>query len=304
MDKIQKKMAELGTGKFFKPKEGKNQVRILPPWNDEGLFFLEATAHYGLKKEGRDIPIPCSGKADCPICQFIRKMEKGGKEDTKLAKRLASRTKFYVNILDRKSEKVSIWGFSRKILGGLLNRMDDEDFGDITDPDEGFDVIIEREGTGMKTSYDVRVKPKSSSVDLDELELLDLEKEVSRDLSEDEIEDLIEENFGEEGKRRPKGDDDGDGNGSEDEDIEVGTKVSFEDEEGEELTGKVISIDEEEDEAKVKDSDGEKHTVDLEDLTPVDEEKGSTSKKEKKETSKERRIRRRKERRAKRKKKR
>jgi len=63
--------------------------------------------------------------------------------------------------------------------------------------------------------------------------------------------------------------------------VEEGDMVSFE-YKGKEYTGKVKSIDEDKDLAIVKDEDGEKHTVDLDDLTKVDEDAGNkkSSKKE------------------------
>ena len=48
IDKVKRKLDELG-GSFFKAKEGKNIVRILPPWNDEGVFYYEASSIMALR---------------------------------------------------------------------------------------------------------------------------------------------------------------------------------------------------------------------------------------------------------------
>jgi hypothetical protein len=66
-----------------------------------------------------------------------------------------------------------------------------------------------------------------------------------------------------------KGDEDSDDDATED--IEEGDTVTFK-EDGEKFKGKVLSIDEEEDTAIIKDEDGVKHKdIDLDDLTKVEE---------------------------------
>lgn len=49
--------------------------------------------------------------------------------------------------------------------------------------------------------------------------------------------------------------------------IEVGSSVTWEDEDGEDKAGEVLSINEKKGTAKVEDEDGDKHTVELDDLT-------------------------------------
>lgn len=210
MDKINKKMSELGSGLYFKPREGKNVIRVLPPWNDKGLFYFETTLHYGLQHEGKQRAYPCLGADECPICEAIEKMEEeGGAEDVKLAKRLKSRTKYYTNIIDLKTGKVLIWGFSRKILSTLLSYMSDPDWGDITDPDEGFDVVVERTGTKLDTKYEIRVKPRSSEISIDDWEeqMKNLPEEVVDDIDADALEDIVDENFGSSKKKKHRDDD-------------------------------------------------------------------------------------------------
>lgn len=297
MDKAKKKLAEIGSGKFFKPKAGRNQVRILPPWNDKGLFYKEAVFYYGLTRDGKQISVPCLGRDD-PISQYLKELEKGGSEDRKLAKRYAPRTKFYVNVLDRKTNKIGIWGFSRKTLSILLSYMSDPDYGDITDPDEGFDVVIEREGEKLETTYQIRVKPKPSEigekVDWEE-EMHDLDEEIDDEITEDEMEDIIEENFGK-GKRRKRSRDDEDDEEEEDEDEETdqdlkkGSRVSFE-LEGEEYVGTIIRINEDDEEAIVKTDDGDKVTCFLDELTPEEDEEEPEEDDEEEEPSSRRRTR-------------
>ncbi len=224
MSQIEQRLAELGSGTFFKPKEGKNIIRILPPWNDDGMFFFEQPYHYGLKKEGRTLTIAGPNPI---VMKYLKKMSEMGSEDAKLAKRLEPRTKYYANILDRKSKKIMIWGFSKKILQTILSAMADPDYGDITDEEDGHDIVIERVGTGLETKYEVRVRPKPSEVgddvNLDNLHILD---EVVEDYSDSEIKAMLKETFDsvddddddDEPKKKKKKDDDDEDDEDDDED--------------------------------------------------------------------------------------
>jgi len=196
---IMKKLDELGSGTFFKAKEGKNQVRILPPWSKKGVWFKEATLHYGVADKKAYPCLKMFGK-ECPICNKAEELQEGSDEDRKIAGRLKPKTKYYVNIVDRKSGKVKIWGFSAKILGTLLSYVGDPDYGDITDPEEGYDVVIDRTGSGMTdTKYEVRCRPKPSEIDSEnwENEMHNLDTEVIDEVNESEIESVVEEKFGE-----------------------------------------------------------------------------------------------------------
>lgn len=227
LDKAKQKLAEIGSGKFFKPVVGPNRVRILPPNNDSGVFYHEESIHYGLKKDGRGISIKFIGN-DSPIMQYVNKLKQEGPEGEKLAKRLEPKTKYFANVIDRKTGMICIWAFSKKTLKILLSAMDDEDIGDITDLENGFDVIIDREGTGMTdTRYEVRVRPKSTPAlnadgEPDLSKMLDLEAEVSEELSEEEQEDVIAENFGKSNnsKKSKSEDDDDDDDNDDDEEEE------------------------------------------------------------------------------------
>ena len=67
-------------------------------------------------------------------------------------------------------------------------------------------------------------------------------------------------------------DGDGDGDGSEDAAIEVGSKVTFKDEDGDDIEGEVVKL--KKDKATVEEEDGDKHKVDLDDLTLVEADAG------------------------------
>lgn len=245
IDKVRRKLDELG-GSFFKAREGKNIVRILPPWNDEGVFYYEASLHYGLKNEGRDRAYPCLTmyENDCPVCDFISGLSSKDKE---LKDKLAPRKKFYVNIIDRQSGNLVIWGFSTKILRTLLGYIQDPDWGDFTDPEEGHDIVIEREGTGrLDTKYEVRIKPKPTEVNFEdwEDEMHDLSEEIIDEISEEDLQEIVEDNYGETTKKKK------------------GKKKDEEDEEDEDDEEDEEDEDEDDEEDKDEDDDDEEEEDD------------------------------------------
>jgi hypothetical protein len=87
----------------------------------------------------------------------------GRKEDEDLARQIKPRARYYMNVLDRDSGDVKILSVGvilfKKIVGAML----DEDFGDITDPQEGHDFKIVKEMDGQWPKYDQsQPRPKAS----------------------------------------------------------------------------------------------------------------------------------------------
>ena len=201
-EKIQKKLEELGTGVFFKPKEGKSIVRILPPWSADGLWYKEAVLHYGMTNEdGKERGYACLKMFEkkCPFCRKYEELSKGSPEDRKIAERIKPRIKFYTNILELRSGKVMIWGFSQKTLGILLSYCSDPDYGDISHPENGFDIVIERTGTSRTdTRYSIRCRPKPSEISVEgwEENMHDLDSEVAEEMEVDDALDIVLLNFG------------------------------------------------------------------------------------------------------------
>jgi len=199
LDKSREALDEVGKGLFSIPKEGKNVYRIVP-W--KAVFFFKAILHYGFKRAGgtRDMAYPCLlmfGKKSCPICDYHEDLSKSGSENKqKLASRIRGVTKYYVNILDRGrvSDGIKVYGLGMKMMRTLKGYLEDEDYGDITDPEEGRDIIITREGTTFtNTSYDLRVRAKSSPLDYDgwEDEIHNLEEEIVKEVDKDFLEKQV-----------------------------------------------------------------------------------------------------------------
>jgi hypothetical protein len=198
---MKKARETLSSGKFWQPKEGKNQIRILPPWSEEGKWFLKLGLHYGFKdEEDRNRAYPCfkdwKGQR-CPACDAISELKKvdGGQ---KIIKAMSIRTKCYVNLIDRRvgEDKVFIYGFSPKVMNEILSYDEDEDYGDITHPKKGFDVVLERTGSGLLTKYAIRIKPKPIAVGKFG-ELYDLDAEVPNIVTPYEMAEMLAKQYGE-----------------------------------------------------------------------------------------------------------
>lgn len=294
--KLQKKLEQIGSGAYFKPKEGKNTIRILPPWSDSGLWYKEAALHYGMTDEtGKERAYPCLKMfgEDCPVCNKRDEFMEGDGEDKKIADKIRARVKFYANVLDRATGSVKIWGFSQKTLGVLLSYCSDPDYGDITNPDEGFDVVIERTGTGkLDTRYAIRVKPKPSAVDVDGWEdfLQNLDTVVVDHMDEDALEEIVVANFGSSKKKSKKDEDDDEDEDEDEEEEETPKKKSKkpsededdEDEDEEEAPKKKSKkpVEEDEDEEEEEKPRKKKKVVE------EDEEEEETPKKKKSKKSK------------------
>lgn len=182
LEKSLEGLDEVGRGDFFTPKEGPNKIRIVP-WRE--MFFFKAELHYGMKRPGggKETAYPCLlsfGEKSCPVCDFHEELAKSENEGKlKLAGRVRVKTKFYVNVLDRAraNEGIKIYGFSPKMMRTLRGYLEDEDYGDITDVEDGKDIVLTREGTGFtSTSYEIRVRAKSTPLEYEnwEEELHDL----------------------------------------------------------------------------------------------------------------------------------
>lgn len=181
---LQNKLSELqkkGNDAIFKPEEGDTIIRIVPLQGSPENPFQELYFHYGLA--GKTYLSPRSyGEAD-PIADFSDALVgEGGlsKEEYKQAKKFSPQLRTYVPIVVRGKEKdgVKFWAFGKQIFEQLLKIMNPDDYGDITDIHEGYDLKItftpqEKSDTSFaKTEILVRPKPCPLTSDKELLERL------------------------------------------------------------------------------------------------------------------------------------
>lgn len=166
--KLDKTDTSSGGSGFWSPKEGRNTIRIFPEVDDMEFFFCNVGTHY--MQEGVRILCPSfstDGEEDCPVCDMVNDLYKSGKKaDKQRAGEIRVRKQYWMNIVDRDDEKAGVKVFTAgpMIFGAIKAYIGDPDYGDITDEEDGADVIIEREGSGKDTDYQTKVARHDSPI--------------------------------------------------------------------------------------------------------------------------------------------
>ena len=176
LDAIRRKLGDLQsqttrTSHLWKPSPGKNQVRIVPYQYNKDNPFQELFFHYDLGKKNYLSPVTF-GEAD-PVVEFSEKLKAtGNSDDWKLSKKIKKKMRTYVPVLVRgaEGEGVKLWGFGKQVYTELLGFITDPDYGDITDPSGGRDIVVEftpSEGAGSYPKTTIRVKPNQTPATTD-----------------------------------------------------------------------------------------------------------------------------------------
>ena len=150
---------------FWSPKEGNSySVRIVP--TPDGDPFKEFWFHYELGTTGGFLCPKKNFGENCPMCDLVSKLYKEGDEESrKLAKEITAKQRFFSPIVVRGEEDkgVQIWGYSKTIYEDLLKLMLNPDYGDITDPDEGLDLVVSSSKKSGKMYPETSLTPKRKS---------------------------------------------------------------------------------------------------------------------------------------------
>lgn len=144
---------------WWKPTDGKNKIRILPPPSPvagekivQKAMYVEYGVHYGLGTEDNPEVYTCprltlAGKP-CPICEFVRSLWKSKTDqDIALARKIGTRPRAASNIvLLTEPSKVYIWGYPKT----TRDQIDDLVFASdpptaIDDPDMGFNLTLSKQ---------------------------------------------------------------------------------------------------------------------------------------------------------------
>ena len=174
LDKIKSKLDQL-TGNaprrasnFWRPDVGEHVIRLLPFQDSDGQPFKERWFYYYIV-DGPGILAPVKmGKPD-PVNEFQQKLWRDGSDSSKeLAKKLRPKMRAYAPVIVRGEEEkgVRLWAFGSMVYTGLLRLFLDEDYGDITDPKEGFDVkvsVTQQPGRRWPQT-DVKARPRPSAL--------------------------------------------------------------------------------------------------------------------------------------------
>lgn len=248
----------------FKASNGSNLVRILPPWSEEGFFYKDYWVHFieTTDNEGKSVtrPVLCIQKEQgkkCPACEYRAQLNKSSDEsDKELAKKFRYSHRYTMQIIDQNNpdKGILLWSVSAKMMEEILKWFEKEDWGDITDPEEGYDLEFTRTGKGMlDTKYSAPTPATKNPTELDDWEtlledLIDLDEFVGKmKLSFKEFEALLQgEDLEDEEDEEEEDEQD------EDEDEEDAPEVSEKDSDDEEDTYTKEELEEFEDDELVE----------------------------------------------------
>jgi hypothetical protein len=172
----------------FRPKQGENIIRILPPtWDGEQDHYgytVFVHSYVGADKSTYLCPSKMK-KKHCPICKAAEDAKRAGEEDDAKQLYVREQTLFWVLNRDGEDKKhpllYSVSGsMDRDILSQTVTSRTGKALA-IDHPTEGYDVIIKRTGQGLMTRYVSSIDRESSPI---------ADKQSDRDA----ITDYIEEN--------------------------------------------------------------------------------------------------------------
>jgi hypothetical protein len=144
---------------FFTPREGENNVRILPPPPDAdwGHYGIALTVHYDIGADHSAYLClqKMQGKS-CPACEERKSATAAGEED--YADALRPNERVAVFVIDRSAEGKGpqLWNVAGGMDKDILKLLRDPGTGEVLpvdDPENGYDLSFIREGTGLKTKY-------------------------------------------------------------------------------------------------------------------------------------------------------
>jgi hypothetical protein len=165
---------------IFKPKDGENCIRILPPtWDRAEHYGLTVCVHYRVGPDGASVL--CSRRMQnrrCPICDAALQIEKEG-GDPEEAAALRPREATLVWLIDRAEEDKGpqLWAMpvtkvDQEIIKHSQNRQTKQYYV-IDHPTDGFDIYFDKSGKDIMTQYTgVSLANSSTPVDPLWLELI------------------------------------------------------------------------------------------------------------------------------------
>tara|TARA_Y100000310_G_scaffold202056_1_gene202148 strand:+ start:1231 stop:1995 length:765 start_codon:yes stop_codon:yes gene_type:complete len=176
------------TTNLWKPQPGQQVIRIVPYKYNKDNPFIELYFHYDIG--GKSYLSPVSFGRPDPIEEFAQKLKStGSKDDYRLGKKVEAKMRTFAPVVVRGEENqgVRFWGFGKTVYQELLSIIADPDYGDITDPTSGRDVVVEfktAEETGKSfPSTSIRVKPNQTPI-TENAEVLETIKKTQKDIRE------------------------------------------------------------------------------------------------------------------------
>ena len=212
--------AERGSGvRFFKVPVGKTYVRLLPPRgsDDEDTSFIVRGGTHWLNEQSIACPLLIGAAKSCFLCNRVAELRASSDSaDKREAADLAVRRRYYANIIlpNDPEAGIQVWEFGPQVAEQIYQYIGDGEYGDISDPDEGYDLIVERTGEGKKSRYRIRCRKSPSALPQEIRDQIEDDPEALHDLrtlrpifSNEEMEELYagsRDEYGDEEPAPPK----------------------------------------------------------------------------------------------------
>ena len=155
---------------IWKPQPGKTQIRLVPYTHNKDNPFTELFFHYSLVPNKTVLSPQSFGRPD-PVQQFADKLKSSGDKDEWIqGKRIEPKMRTFAPVIVRgeENEGVKFWGFGKTVYQELLGIIADPDYGDISDPMTGRDIVVERqtpaEAGNQYGKTTIRVKPNQTEL--------------------------------------------------------------------------------------------------------------------------------------------
>jgi hypothetical protein len=188
---------------IWKPANGKSQIRIVPYKFNKDIPFIELYFHYNINNKTYLSPMSF-GRPD-PIVEFAEKLKRtGDTDDWKAGKKMEPKLRTFVPVIVRgkENEGVKFWGFGKTVYQDILGYIADPDYGDITDPMTGRDIVLDvtsaEESNAAYPTTAIRIKPTQTKLSDDPAmiqSLLENQKNITElysELSYAELKSVLE----------------------------------------------------------------------------------------------------------------
>lgn len=148
---------------FLKMKLGEKYIIRILPKKDGTSPFVEVMMHYNL---GVPFICPRTFNKQCPICDYAFNKYRVDKSDgmKEQLRPLFTNQRTYVNVFLREQENgdgsVKIWSMGKTTAKSIYDLMAHPEYGDITNTENGFDLIVSMEKDKASPFSKVTVFPK------------------------------------------------------------------------------------------------------------------------------------------------
>lgn len=188
LDKKEELKKKKNSGFILRQKEeGTIRFRVLPVGEDND--FVKEITYFWLNNDLGEIVSPATIGEPCPAMEKYHELNKSNDSDDKeLAKKLVPRKKYVLPVImykDQKGKEIDLEQSNRllQVTGGIYQEvidlyLDEDEWGDMTDPKDGYDLKQTRTGKGKNdTTYTIQACKntpihsdfKKTKIDLEEM---------------------------------------------------------------------------------------------------------------------------------------